>query len=196
LRPRPRDLLLALAGAAGLVVLAYAPFWAGADTFSQVRHLATLRMNSPADAAVALLEAPLGPDGAVRLVKLVDAGAFLVAAGLVLARTRGPQPAALPRATFWCLFAYLTLASWWFWPWYLVPLVAVGAVLWPGRAGAQMAVFSCSAFLLYAPLGWRETLFTYQNGVSQAVGMAAVGFLAPALAWASGWWSPTTERPT
>ena len=47
-----------------------------------------------------------------------------------------------------------------------------------------------------APLGWRETLFTYQNGVSQAVGMTAVGFLAPALVWASWWWSATTERPT
>jgi hypothetical protein len=153
-------------------------------------------MNSPADAAIVLLESGLASEDAVRVVKLAGAGAFLVAAGLVLAVTRGPRPASLARAVFWCLFAYLMLASWWFWPWYLVPLAAVGATLWPGREGRLLAVFTCTALLLYAPLGWRETLFTYQNGVSQAVGVALIVFLTPALVWASGWWGAATAERT
>ena len=196
LRPTARELFASLGAAAAVVVVAYAPFWAGAATFSQLRHLATLRMNSPADAAVVLLEARLSSDEAVRVIKLACAGAFLVAAGLVLAGTRGPRPAALPRAAFWCLFAYLMLTSWWFWPWYLLPLAAAGAVLWPGREGRLLAVFSCTALLLYAPLGWRETLFTYQNGVSQAVGVALIVFLAPALVWASDWWGTGAAERT
>jgi hypothetical protein len=86
------------------------------------------------------------------------------------------------------MFAYMMLACWWFWPWYLVTMIALGAILWPGRAGTLAVVFSCSALLLYAGLGWRVLLFSYQNEFSQSLGLAVMGFLAPALVWVSGWW--------
>jgi alpha-1,6-mannosyltransferase len=194
-RPPLRQLAVAFGAAAAIVVVAYLPFWAGSQTFSQIRHLATLRMNSPADLAVVFLEQRMDSGQAVRVVKLLAGGAFLLAAGLVLARARGPRPAALVGATFWCLFAYLMLASWWFWPWYLVPLIAFGAVLWPGRAATVAVVFSMTSMLLYAALGWRETLFTYQTAASQSFGVAAVVFLAPALVWASGWWNVQSTEP-
>ena len=186
-RPAYTPLLCAWSGAALLMVLAYLPLWAGGEALAPLRRTATLSMSSPAAAAVALLSQTRPPEAAVWAVKLGTGGAFLLSVALVLARTRGPRLEALVAAAFWCTFAYLMLAAWWFWPWYVVPLVALGAVLWPGRAGVMMAIFSASALLLYVPLGWRLLLFTYENALSQAIGLAASGFLAPALTWALGW---------
>lgn len=186
-RPPLTRIAASLGIAAALVVVAYVPFWAGTDTFSEVRRHATRRMNSPADLAVVLLGARYSAEQATNLVKVVASAAFLGAAGAVLLRMRPSQSSALIGATFWCLFAYLMLASWWFWPWYLVPLVAFGAVLWPGRAGSITLAFSCTSMLLYAALGWRETLFTYANVVSQSFNIAMIVFLVPALVWAASW---------
>jgi alpha-1,6-mannosyltransferase len=194
-RPHLSQLALAVAGAAGVVLVAYLPFWSGADTFSQVRHLATLRMNSLADLAVVLLSGSMDPDAATHRVKLLAGAAFVLSAGVVLLRLRGPRPGALVGATYWCLFAYFMLASWWFWPWYLVPLIAFGALLWPARAAAVAVVFSCTALLLYAALGWRETLFTYESTASQSLGVAVIVFPAPALVWATGWWNRNETEP-
>jgi hypothetical protein len=194
-RPPLSRFVLSLGIAVAVLVVAYVPFWAGADTFSELQRHATRRMNSPADLAVVLLEGRMTTDQASRLVKLVAGSAFFIAAGFVLARMRQPRPAALIAATFWCLFAYCMLASWWFWPWYLVPLIAVGALLWPGRAGMIAVVFSCTAFLLYAALGWRESLFTYTSSASQSFGVAMTVFLAPALLWATSWGNQSGVEP-
>ena len=80
-----------------------------------------------------------------------------------------------------------------------MPLVALGAVLWPGRAGALAAGFSASALLLYALLGWRLLLFTYDTGLSQALAVALVTYLPPAPPWESACCLPepssTTKQP-
>jgi alpha-1,6-mannosyltransferase len=189
-----RPSLARLAGACGaalaLIVVLYIPFWAGTDTFMDLRRLTHVRINSPGDTLAVLLMQSMAREQAVRTMKLITGGAFLIASGIVLLRTRGRRPDGLVWAAFWCMFAYMMLACWWFWPWYLVTLIALGAVLWPSRAGALAVVFSCSALLLYAGLGWRVLLFSYQNEFSQSAGLAVMGFLAPALVWVSGWWGP------
>jgi hypothetical protein len=195
-RGMPRSLLVwPFVAAAGIVVAGYIPFWAGTETFSQLRHLATLRMNSPADLAVVLLGTRLDPEEAAHRVKLVAGVAFLLAAGVVLLRVRDARAFTLVSAWFWCLFAYLMLASWWFWPWYLIPLIAFGALLWNGRAAAVTFAFSCSALLLYAALGWREILFTHTDVASQAFGVGLLVFLPPALVWATSWFYGPVREP-
>lgn len=191
--PSRRELLLWLVMALVMAALLYTPFWAGTATFGQLRHISTLRISSPADAAVALASARMSRADAIWRVKLVSGALFLAGAAAVLLRTRGNDPARLVWSAAWCLVAYLMLAAWWFWPWYLMPLIALSAALWPDRVARLAAVFSASAMLLYAGLGWRLLLFSYQTEFSQAVGLAVIGFLPPALVWASGWWQ--TEPP-
>lgn len=194
-RRASRESLIGAALALAMLIGFYAPFWAGAATFSQIRHIATLRISSPAAAAVVLATARMPLAEAVWRVKLVSGAAFLVSAAVILARTRGHDPVRLVWSAAWCLFAYLMLAAWWFWPWYLVPLVALAATLWPGRVARLTVVFSASALLLYVGLGWRLLLFSYDSEYSQAVGLAAIGFLPPALLWIVGWWSSELESP-
>ena len=46
------------------------------------------------------------------------------------------------------------IATWWFWPWYLLWLVPLGALLPGSRPALVATVFSATAMLMYVPYFW------------------------------------------
>lgn len=85
------------------------------------------------------------------LVKLVGRVAFLV---IWLALTwRSRDLASWVRGAFWVLFAYLILATPWFWPWYVTWLVALAPLVGGRRATAATLTFSASVLVMYVTWG-------------------------------------------
>lgn len=56
-------------------------------------------------------------------------------------------------ATFWILFAYLILATPWFWPWYVTWLISLAVLLGGRQATAATLTFSASVLVLYVMWG-------------------------------------------
>jgi hypothetical protein len=57
------------------------------------------------------------------------------------------------RGSFWILFAYLVLATPWFWPWYVTWLVGLAPLVGGRRATAATLTFSASVLVLYVLWG-------------------------------------------
>ncbi len=57
------------------------------------------------------------------------------------------------RGTFWILFAYLVLATPWFWPWYVTWIVALAPLVGGRLSTAATLTFSASVLLLYVMWG-------------------------------------------
>jgi hypothetical protein len=80
------------------------------------------------------------------------------------------------------LFAYFALRSWWFFSWYVVWLVPLGAILARRPSATFMVLFAGAAMAMNALFGWRSLLF---GDAPQAPGMfnLAVSFVifGPAL---------------
>ena len=143
---RWRDTVWGIGLAAGLIVLAYLPFWEGPSTLQGLSrgHLFTA---SPAQLLVVRLEAAgWAPEAARSLASSVASGLFLVPlAGLLAALWSGRLPiVAAAVATF---VLYLLLAAQWFNPWYLLWLAPLVALV-PERGPRVLGL----AFTLLAPL--------------------------------------------
>jgi hypothetical protein len=86
-------------------------------------------------------------------------GATAIAAAVALVVTwRARDFPRMMVAWGWVLFAYLTVGAVWFWPWYVSWLVAVVAVIGPGRLLNATIILSASSLLLYATY-WRNSAF-------------------------------------
>jgi alpha-1,6-mannosyltransferase len=128
-------------GAAGLLVLlAYAPFWHGTAALGIERRFGLFTTSLPA-AAFALLEAPLGEEGAITVVSAVAVAATaLFALWQGVRASRDPSWQSFVRAAFAVLMFYLLLTCFWFQQWYavwplgLVPLLPAGQLAWLGVA--------------------------------------------------------------
>jgi hypothetical protein len=84
-------------------------------------------------------------------VKLIGRLAF---AGCWLVWTwRARDTASWLRGVFWILFAYLVLATPWFWPWYATWLVALGAIVGGRRPTTTALVFSSAVLVFYVMWG-------------------------------------------
>lgn len=177
--PRRRVALSLLLGAlVGLAV--YVPFFAGRDTLAAFARQGSFNTSSPSALIDALLWSRLNIDFTLssKIVKLVVVPVYLLAYALILWRIpRDAGLVALVRASFWVVFLLLTVATWWFWPWYLLSLVPLGVLLPGSRPALLAAVFSATAMLMYIPYFW----LLYGDGVVLQAATSATAFLLPSV---------------
>jgi hypothetical protein len=189
---RPRTILISLALGAVTGMLVYLPFYQGAETLEVIRRQSSYNTSSPA----ALLDAALiswggmTPEESSSFVKLLVMPPYLLIYGWLVWRVRG-QLESLVRMSVIALFLLLLIATWWFWPWYVIWVVPLAALL-PRRGAALIGLsFSASAMLMYAAYFW----LLYGDGVRLQVTAATIAFLPPVMIglgylvwrWAQQW---------
>jgi hypothetical protein len=137
-RARLRFSAVTACAAVILVLLAYAPFWRGAETLGVERRRELFTTSLPA-VAHALLEGPLGEERAASTVSLVAAGiTVLVALWQGMRASRDPSWRSFVQAAFAVLMFYLLFTCLWFQQWYsvwplgLIPLLPTGHLVWLG----------------------------------------------------------------
>jgi alpha-1,6-mannosyltransferase len=183
-----RDLLIGLIAAGLLVVVAYGPFWAGADTFAVLRRPGMTFILSPATLLHGVLAGRLGEPMVSRLSYLTTGVLFalLYLEGLRRVRSGGSGV----ETGFDAVFAYLALASWWFWPWYLAWLAPLAAWL-PGTRRMWAFVLMSGAALLTYLYWWLDP--AWRTGAwFVCYALITVGvFALPTALWATAWIRPT-----
>jgi alpha-1,6-mannosyltransferase len=143
-----RELLIGAGIAAVVVALAYAPFYAGLQTFQGLER-GSIFSASPGELLVIALEAAGWPlDRAMLVARLAANGSFgvlaLAALWAVWRRRLG-----LAGGLAAVLFGYMLLGSQWFNPWYLLWLLPVGLLASDWRSGALAISFALLAPLTY-----------------------------------------------
>ncbi|HEU4323325.1 MAG TPA: hypothetical protein VFS21_09240 [Roseiflexaceae bacterium] len=135
----------------GLVALAYAPFWAGLDTFRAFGDRGTLFTASWLAVLQALLvEQRLMEQGPAQQLASALALALLVAGVLWSAARAWVEPRAVARHCLWLMLWFLLVCNTWFQPWYLLWALALVA-LQPHRTAmvAVLGIFCCTGMLTY-----------------------------------------------
>jgi hypothetical protein len=165
----PRLQRAAAIGALALLTaaVAYAPFWAGMQTFAGVLAQSNIHGNSLPSLLVHLAQAiwPAAGTGAgsaaVQGVKWLTVGLFvpfyLWQLWLAWDSGREGRLAGLVRVSFDLVVFYVFFVGFQFWPWYLTWLMVPAALLREADAGLRrpLAVGMCLlAPLLYFPFGW------------------------------------------
>jgi hypothetical protein len=137
-RARLRFAFVTSCAAVILVLLAYAPFWSGAETLGLERRRELFTTSLPAVIQV-LLEGPLGDERAASMVSLAAAiTTALFALWQAVRASRDPSWQSFVRAAFAVLMFYLLFTCLWFQQWYavwplgLVPLLPSGHLVWLG----------------------------------------------------------------
>lgn len=190
----PRRTLAASLGIAALLTIAsFAPLAAGADTVAALRRPGMTFILSPATLAHGWLTAWLAEGDASALVRAVSGLLFLAAYGWVVARSRGDARELAARC-FDALFLYLLLASWWFWPWYVLWL-APAAALARGWSRVSAVVVMAGASLLTYLYWWPDPPFRSQEWFRLYAAITLAVFVAPAAVWAWGAARRSTEAP-
>lgn len=178
-----RTLTLSLGLAAALVVTTYLPFWAGRDTFRVLDRPGMTFILSPATLLQGTLGSWLATDTADRLTYGVTGAGFVVLYVLAL-RCAWQEPETPVPAAFDALFAYLLLASWWFWPWYLAwlaPLAALGGRF--DRRRWVFVLFAAAALLSYC-YWWDDPPAHSRRWFELYTALTVGVFVVPALLWA------------
>jgi hypothetical protein len=180
-----RMIIIGLLGAGLLAVLFYWPFWLGPMTIGALRRGDLFTASGPALLYCALQE--VGYTNASQLTKLLVYSVFIV---FVIWRTLSLRSgvSALAEACFDILFVYLTVATLWFQPWYLVVLVPFAAIARDYRRHMLAVIFTASVilnyfvfdFLWYWYPDWFTTISIQGVAVLLNIGPAAVYLLIQA----------------
>ncbi len=144
-----RSAIVGIAAAGAMVLVAYAPFWAGPQTLQGLER-GGLFSTSPAKALLESLEGIGVPfDRALNLATGIATVAFLtLLLPLLLAVSRGRM--ALVPAAGGVFFLYLLIAAQWFNPWYMLWLVPFAALAATGPPLALGLAFSLLSPIVYA----------------------------------------------
>ncbi|MGI8553479.1 MAG: glycosyltransferase family 39 protein [Dehalococcoidia bacterium] len=179
--------ILALA----LGVLVLAPFWEGPATFSSLIQNGGNRFtSSPAallatfmdgNAALPYYTSELAGERAKVITLILFSLAYIT---IALRLWCGSQD--LLTSSFYSLFFFILLVSWWFWPWYVGWLVVIGGALVHQRAARLSIVFSVAALYGYAVLAWRTLLLGFETNVALPAAMVVVVFLPAVAYWLAG----------
>jgi hypothetical protein len=169
-----------------LVLLLYAPLWKGPGSLGWLER-GSLFTSSLPTVAVLALRRWMDADAARSVVGsgvLVLFGLFYV---WQMVRLRSRLDRFLP-ALYWVTFVFLTVAVLWFQPWYLVWLVALGAVL-PSLAMAQLTMLSTYSatwsYLVYI-FFWMWYFPLMSSGQNLVVNLTSVLLIfGPPLAYAA-----------
>ena len=197
---RLRCMAVGLTLAVALVVLLHGPWWEG---WRSLGWLARENLFTSSFATLAVLtlqrwveDAELSR-GLVRNAVLGLFGLFYV---WRLVRLRGETRQFL-EGLYWTVFVFLCIAVLWFQPWYVVWLVALGAIVASEGIARLTTLFSYTATWNYVVyiflLLWYYPLMTAGNGL--VVNLASVLIIfGPPLAYAAylvarGWLSPAVE---
>jgi hypothetical protein len=126
---------------------------------------------------------------------VVTGAAFAALYVVALARAWREPETPVP-AAFDALFVYLVLASWWFWPWYLIwlaPLAALGAA---GDRRRWVFVLITAGALLSYLYWWDDPPARSRRWFELYALLTAVVFLLPAALWAvtACRWTPGAGR--
>ena len=170
-----RRIAVGLGLGASITVVCYAIFWTGTDTFRALTGAAGDALNSPGWLLRESLERfGMSERRAGLTVTLPLALLFVVTYVVLLVRvwnvrpappgSAGIQPASMSRDRsllsfawfgFMALTAYLWLASWWFWPWYVTWVLPLAA-LFIGQPIARFTMlWSLGAIAAYIPITFR-----------------------------------------
>jgi hypothetical protein len=207
-RARLRMVLLGGLACGAVVVLAYAPFWAGWGTLRNFSDRGTLFTSS----WLAVIQAPISlnpvkalipardllalltwgpPSEAISQASAVSIGLGLLLWGVLWASWRaGGAPEDIAAHVLWLLLWFLFLCNPWFQPWYLLWALALLAIQpWRGRLAWAIGVFCCTAMLSYLAgvfllplLGWNG------DGAEWNVLTSALIYGPPLLALSWGRW--------
>ena len=187
---------LLIGGAVSLIIaaVAVAPFWAGPRTFAGLALHGDVTGARFTSSPGTLLASFLDGDRSlpyvvstaaamhVRLIMLLlFSGAY---AAIALRFWKGIDD--LLTASFYALFFYLVLLSWWFWPWYVDWLVVLGGALAARRTAMLAVIFASAALFSYAVLGWQDLLFDFESFVPLTAAMVLVAFGPPIAFWLGG----------
>ncbi len=175
-----RQIVLSLALGAVIGAAVYAPFFAGAATLSSFQRQTGYNTSSPSALLNTMLIARghLDEIDALKATKLIVLPLYLAAYALLLCRIpRDAGLVALVRTCFWAVFLLFVIATWWFWPWYLVVLAPLAALLPGGRPALIATVFSLCAMLMYVPYFWLLS----GSWVTHQTLTAATAFVVPVL---------------
>ncbi len=142
-RRSPRKAVIGVAASVALTVAAFAPQWAGVDTFDGVRDQGSRQTSSLAS----LLTFALDDKGLARAIMV---GAFASGYAYTVLRVRG-----VVAQTFAILSLYLVTVSFWFKGWYITWPLMFGAAL-GGPALAVALAWSIGPFLnpVFGAWGW------------------------------------------
>ncbi len=175
-----REAAFGIGLAALLAVVAYVPFWEGAQTIGPLRRTG-LESTSPISMVHFFLEARGAPPG---VSQLVSASAWLLFAvlafALMLREHRGDGR--VSASCFDVLFACLVIANSWFWSWYLISLLAMASVAGDKYRSRLAVVFSASALTKYFVL----TFFWYRLGHFQVEALMTLAVFVPPFLYLSG----------
>jgi hypothetical protein len=178
-RDVPKGQVFASLGIGALVGLGvYFPFFQGPDTLDVIRRQSGYNTSSPS----ALLDAALiqwrGMDAVAssQLMKQLVVPPFLLLYLWQVWRVRGDLAALVERSVV-VLFLLMLIATWWFWPWDVLWIVPIAALV-PQRGAALVGLlFSVTALLMYVPYFW----LLYEDGFLLQAATSAVAFLPPVL---------------
>ncbi|MBI2762012.1 MAG: hypothetical protein HYX51_11380 [Chloroflexi bacterium] len=179
-----RSIIVGLALATLMVVLAYIPFWAGADTFTFLKRPGMTFILSPSTLLHGVLVNPLGDQTATRVTYAATFAAFASVYTIGLLRPRSSD-ARLAAGGFDAVLAYLVFASWWFWPWYLAWLAPLAAWQAGGRRAWVFVAATGAALLTYC-YWWSDPPERSRLWYAWYILITAGVFVGPALLWASG----------
>jgi len=156
----------------------YLPFFQGGDTLEVIRRQSGYNTSSPSALLDMLLIDRWGFNSleSSRLMKQIVVPLFLAVYLWQVWRVRGTVAGLVERSVA-VLFLLMLIATWWFWPWYVIWIVPMAALL-PQRGAALIAIsFSASAMLMYAAYFW----LLYGDGLRLQASTAGVAFLPPVL---------------
>jgi hypothetical protein len=148
---RPRQIVAGLALSVVMAVLTFTPMAAGRETVAALQRPGMTFILSPATLLHGALAGVLPEADAAALTRWLTGALFGVIYAVTLLRTRGDVRDLAARC-FDALLAYLLLASWWFWPWYLTWL-APAVALCRGRT-RPLAFAVATAAALFTYLYW------------------------------------------
>jgi alpha-1,6-mannosyltransferase len=174
----------ALLALAGVVVLAYLPFWAGSETLSvPLAYLAERRpTNSIGEIAFVALRPLLGAataaDAVSLLGTLLTGGLALLGAALAF---RASDHASLAGTMAAVSLLASSLASPVFHPWYLIPSLVLSVELRDPAWQAWLAAFGGLSLLVDG-----SVLFAYGSAQREAYTIVSVGVVALASVWRLG----------
>jgi len=189
-----RDVLYGCLLAALVMLVSFAPLYAGWDTVAALRRPGMTFILSPATLLDGALAAWWPEERVARLIRFGSATLFAVAYVVVLRHTGG-DARDLAARTFDVLFLYLVLASWWFWPWYVLWL-APGAALARGWARpAAFAMMAAGALLTYL-YWWPDPMWRSERWFIAYGTIVTVVFALPAVVWLRGLRSPIDHGGT
>lgn len=154
-RIRARYAITTLASCAAFAVATYAPFWRGGDILGADRRVELLTTSIPA-----LIEGTLDADWGLRLAARVASriALVLIAAWTIRQMRWVWRDGDVTRASISALLFYLLVSVLWFQPWYVVWVVALGALVRDQTWGRGSVLFSFAAM-------WKMPIFDFVMGV-------------------------------